>query len=253
MATSASDAERELITFRVDGDWSVADLMTLLGATQRIYDALYAAALVGESAFERPFGLAQQPYLRHYSVLPSYGVLVGTQEQQLKTTPLMEALAAAGPPASTSAVSIARNALATLSPEGRLRIRRIEMASPGVISLEGSGEVIDETRRLIEGLTTLDQTRKGAKLRNEAIDIENERRRHEAQRDAALDEVAVARERLRLIEDVLTLRFGAEFRSVPGVDRLLDDVLSGAADLRQLMTAHPLALTAGDEPSEPAD
>jgi hypothetical protein len=140
-----------------------------------------------------------------------------------------------GPSSDFDAVRFVRANLSTLAPEAQLRIRRIEMSSPGVVSLEGSGEPIEQTGKLIERLTLLNQKRKAARLANESLRLDLARKQREEARDEKLDEIAIARERIHLVEELFRLRFGDDFRDVPGIGELMFDVLSGAKDVGALM------------------
>lgn len=258
IAAPAGVETPSLLTFSVDGSWSTRDLATLLQAVERIYDALVTAHIAGVPSS----AAADLLRAREYTRLSSRWSELFPEHREHETEPEE----AERPPEEVASAQRAAlwlglgthlpfhrskllipvmEHLRTLRPDGGLQIHRIQMASPGEISLKGSGEPIEQTRKLIESLTTLNQKRKQAQLQTDQMRIDVERAAREELRDAQLDDIAVARERLRLIEEILRLQFGPDFREVEGVDRLIGELLSGAADIQQLLGRPHLMLESG--------
>lgn len=111
------------------------------------------------------------------------------------------------------------------------------MSSKAVISFEGSGEIVEEAGRLLERLAGLNQLRTALKL-------DNERRRQENIRDQIKDELAVTKELIEVLEDYLRLKWGEDFRSCPGAEATISDVLSGALTIGELVSGRKLVLLA---------
>ena len=261
MATSrATDDEPELITFAVDGDWATHELVTLLEAVRRIYDAVLAASLVAGGEPTETIALSEITYTAtpYQWFKPTFEIGLEMSEEatevQTSRPSSIGSLQgfAARPSTPRSSLPAVITHLRALSPEATLKIHRIQMASPGTISFAGSGEVIAETRELIESTVQLDQTRKAAKLRNQAAQVDLKRKEREEQRDASLDEIAVARQRLKFVQDLLELKFGAGWRDDLCAQQLLNDILSGVKDLNGLMAAKPLALESVATTTQPA-
>jgi hypothetical protein len=103
------------------------------------------------------------------------------------------------------------------------------MPLKSAISLEGSGEIVEETGRLFERLAGLNQLRIELKL-------DNERRRQENIRDRIKDELAVTKELIQVLEECLRLKWGDDFRSRPEAEATIGDVLSGALTISELMS-----------------
>jgi hypothetical protein len=118
------------------------------------------------------------------------------------------------------------NSLA-VAPEAQLEIESISMASPGWIDLRGLGEPIKQLGKLIERLVRLPGKVKDDKLDRKAKEQANKTR-------AEIDEVEVARARMAAIEEFLRLEQSSDFRSVPGIDRQIHDVLSGVQSISDL-------------------
>ena len=108
------------------------------------------------------------------------------------------------------------------------------------VSLRGSGEIVEETGRLLERIAGLNQSRIALKLGNE-------RRRQENLRDCIKDELAVTRELIQVLEDYLRLRCGNDFRSHPEAQAIISGVLSGAVTVAELMTGSKAALISQPE------
>jgi hypothetical protein len=102
------------------------------------------------------------------------------------------------------------------------------LSAKGVISFEGSGEIVEETGRLFERIAGLNQLRITLKL-------DNERRQQENIRDGIKDELAVTKELIQVLEDYLQLKWGADFRTCPEAEATISDILSGALTISELM------------------
>jgi hypothetical protein len=111
----------------------------------------------------------------------------------------------------------------------KLRIREGWVSSKGIISFEGSGEIVEETGRLFERLAGLNQLRI-------ALRLDNERMRQENIRDCIKDELAVTKELIQVLEEYLRLKWGEDFRSCSAAEAIIGDVLSGALTLGELMS-----------------
>ncbi len=95
------------------------------------------------------------------------------------------------------------------------------MSSKAAVSLEGSGEIIEETGRLFETIVGLNQ-------RRIALKLDNERKRQENARERIKDELAVTKELLQVLGDYLELKLGDDFRSSPEAKAAIGDVLAEA-------------------------
>jgi hypothetical protein len=257
MAIDLSDPEPRSIDLLLDGEWLAADFELLLGAVRRIYDAGLVAFLASPNQSAADPGTREiQISLRPPRPRSEHSLTVSGPAEEVADAvswAILGATPATGeeagleiplhPPArlpSSAAIDLIQGDLVALAPEAQLRVNRIELSSPGVISLEGSGEPIKETGKLIERMTLLNQKRKAATLANE-------RARQENERDRQLDELAIARERIRTVEDFVRLLWGDDFRSVPGIGQLIQDVLSGAKTLEELMHSGQIQLPPGEE------
>lgn len=103
------------------------------------------------------------------------------------------------------------------------------------ISLEGSGEIVEETGKLLERIAGLNQSRI-------ALRLSNERKRQENLRDSTKDELAITRESIQVLEEYLRLRWGDDFRCRPEAENAINGVLSGALTVGELMTGRKLPL-----------
>ena len=251
-----------MIEFHLDGVWLVSELAQLTEAVTRIYNALLIADVAAPAILFRLLEESRRSAARQ-RVAPQAtegrvegGIMGGWYSERGKypQTSFLQPHSGGGTESpSFPTVQLVRDNLGVLAPEAQLRIKRIEMASPGIVSLEGVGEPIKETGNLIEKLTLLNQKRKEAKLRNDRLRLDLTKQEAQDEIDIErsqvaleLDELALARERLQLIEAVFRLRFGDNFREVEGVDRLMQDVISGVKEIDELVAPSRPALPPGE-------
>jgi hypothetical protein len=239
------------LDLEVDGEWSVAELESLLHSVRQIYEATLVAKL-SRPAVERSGFTYRLPEIRlevereePVERRLEAGVGTGAAAEELPSlffTRRVEPeaspfhVSASKPPAGQfDATAAIKDHLDTIAPSAQLRIRKISIASKGIVSLEGSGEPIKEVGKLLERLTLLNQKREAAK-------IANERARQENKAHAIKDELAIVREMIQTLEEYLQLRLGDDFRSYPEAQKLIDDVLSGGMTISELMGTKHLRL-----------
>jgi hypothetical protein len=130
-----------------------------------------------------------------------------------------------------------------LAPEARnLRIRGIEMASPGTITLEGSGEPIRELGGLIERFSQMDIRRKQAK---EDLRRAEEENAHTAEMNHLAEEASeinLAREKMKRLSEFMEFRFGPEWRSLPEAKESFDQIVGASGVLFGLAGTGKVAL-----------
>ncbi len=224
-------AERELqeLTFPTNGVWFSADLRRFVEAVEEVYGAFRVArtyALRRSERYERSLypelDLLEEEFFRRRKPLPP--------SEARRVRSLLDYLRRFPDAATLGGYYgwVATN-IDFLDEQGRLRLARARMASPGDISFEGSGEVVEQVREFVKDV----------------------RGRNKQERDMA--EVAIERERVRLRRDKLDLarEYLSTFGFVP--PDVLDDLgiraLHGAGTLMELERDGKLELEPGAEPS----
>jgi hypothetical protein len=164
-----------------------------------------------------------------------------------------------------------------LAPENRLEISALEFASPGEVSLKGSGEVIGELRETLLSLATIDQQRKRNRLelrkleqeiteREAALDRqqdvdeasrEQQRQDHELELAARRQEILqtdlqLAAQYLDLGHRILEDRFGPDWRNMAGGQEAYEQMLAGGGRLLELMKSGVIVTTMRAELAETA-
>lgn len=244
-----AEATRRL-EFEVDGDWTAAEFEGFLRAVRRVYDGnllLYlrqasrsresargAEVFRGPEAFQilpEARGAGEEPTFAYRSTRVPPGSWLGPGG--------LGSLAAAGL-AHEITTDLVRERLSAIAPEAQLRLASVQMSSTGLVSLEGSGEIIKETGGLFERLTLLNQ-------RRVALKLENDRKRRENVRDGMKDELEVTRELIETLEEFLRLKWGEDFRAEAEAQRAITEVLSGAISIYELMGAGKLLLLPAPE------
>lgn len=254
MAVTGSTADLgELLRLRTTDEWAVGDLVSLLTAVEKIYDAILAAeiavrftrrsdAAIAEAAKELGLWLEKTegrsgsiyhwpPYLR--LVWPPHLRLEEQEEEptgekgQRRLRFYGGSLASGGP---SGTAAFALRYLRELAPEARLRLASIAIASPGEVNLTGSGEIIKETGDLVEKAVTLGQRRRRAKLENDRLEQQHA---VAAQRDV----LALAGEHMDFISRFLEIRFGPDWRQEPDALTLFDQAAQGAFGVEALAEA----------------
>ncbi len=127
--------------------------------------------------------------------------------------------------------------LEVLAPGGRLAVARIQMASPGIISLRGLGEPVEALRRLIKTLATLPGAKR--KARNA-----NREKEEEIRHMKEMNELEESAARVKTVVDAFSAVYGENFREMPDVMAQMQRVLVGAADLGVLTATGRLQLKA---------
>lgn len=239
----ASAADADYFELTLDGDWLAADLELLLGAVRRVYDAGLTAYLARPGAGVVEQRLERQPPRAFGEAAPA----AESQETTLSTeyeegfferpryfqwSPTrrggVTVFGEISRPSYEGTIRSVRKGLVTLAPQAQLRIRRIAIASPGIVSLQGIGEPMKETGKLIERLTLLNQRRIALRLANANAEQQNE---HQAK----MNDLEIKREQLKLMEDYLRFLWGDDFRSQAGFQEVIQDVVSGGTELVALI------------------
>ena len=163
--------EKKVINFKTKGKWTLNDMADLLTSVNQIYNAVYAIN-VKQLEIDRAIkSLAENlddyyRYWRKYVDHPLFEELWYIWREILKEyisrkrpySPFLLPWFYLFIPPDISkiieidAIQICRNIDIYIYPEQRLFIRKIMMESPGVITFEGSGEIIKQIRELIKDL-----------------------------------------------------------------------------------------------------
>jgi len=184
--------EKKVINFKTKGKWTLNDMADLLTSVNQIYNAVYAIN-VKQLEIDRAIkSLAENlddyyRYWRKYVDQPLFKELWYIWREILKEyisrkRPYPPFLLPwfylfISPDISKiieiDAMQIYRNIDIYIYPEQRLFIRKIVMESPGVISFEGIGEIINQIRELIKDLwyrNRLEKQEKEIELKIKKID-----------------------------------------------------------------------------------
>ena len=195
-----AEGEFQELTFPTNGEWFSADLRQFVEAVEEVYGAFRVARTYARRRSER--------YER--SLYPELDLLEDEFYRRRKPLPPSEARRVRSlldylrrfPDAATVGeyYGWVTTNIDLLDEQGRLRLARARMASPGDISFEGSGEVVEQVREFVKDVSG----------------------RNRQERDMA--EVAIERERVRLRRDKLDL--AREYLSTFGVvpSDVLDDL-----------------------------
>jgi hypothetical protein len=165
----------------------------------------------------------------------------------------------------TSDLAFVSSNLRTLAPHNELQIVSVFYASPGEISLRGSGEVVSEVRKLIKDLETIGQTRADNKLELERKRQEIAERESVLRRQEQVDEIEISRRKrqneLELVQleqqvfqkdlelanqllDLLNKRFelqyGPDWRSLSGTQEEFAALAAGGNQLLSQLTEQRL-------------
>lgn len=243
LSDSSAGVTRQL-EFQLDGDWTAAQFESFLHAVRRVYDASLLAHLSRPSlahprSSKRGVALAFEHEAVQEAAAEAVGASAGGEEvsftyrpTRLHFDPWLE------PERLRSLVALelahgitadfVRDRLGLIAPDLQLKLVKVQMSSKGIITLEGSGEIVEETGKLFQRLTLLNQ-------RRVALKLDNERKRRENVRDAMKDELEVTRELIQTLEEFLRLKWGDDFRSRPEAQDAITDVLSGAMTIYELM------------------
>lgn len=222
-----AESEFQELNFPTNGVWFSADLRRFVDAVEETYGAFRVARTYARrrpDRYERSLypeldWLEEEFYRRRKPPPPSEARRIRALREYLRAFPEAAALGA-------YYGWITAN-IDVLDEQGRLRLARARMASPGDISFEGSGEVVEQVREFVKDI----------------------RGRNRQEREMA--DVAIERERVRLRRDKLGL--AREYLSTFGfVPRdILDDLgiqaLRGAATLMELDRDGKLELGRGEE------
>jgi hypothetical protein len=224
-----AESEREALTLATSGVWFASDLRRLVDAVEQVYGAFrvarvyvsrrsesYSRSLYPDLALlEKEFSRGRKP--------PSPSEIRRLRSLLAYLRPLPDELPVGG------YYGWLRTNIDGLDERGRLRLARARMASPGEISFEGSGEVVEQVREFVKDV----------------------RGRNRQERE--MSQLQIERERIQLQRDKLDLarEYLSTFGFVP--PDVLDDLgiqaLNGAAGLIELERERRLDLEAG--PREP--
>lgn len=222
-----AEGEFQELNFPTNGVWFSSDLRRFVDAVEETYGAFRVARTYARRRSERYERslypeldwLEEEFYRRRKPPPPSEARRIRSLREYLRAFPETAALGA-------YYGWIATN-IDLLDEQGRLRLAHAQMASPGDISFEGSGEVVEQVREFVKDL----------------------RGRNRQEREMA--DVAIERERVRLRRDKLDLarEYLSTFGSVPRdvLDDLGIQALRGAAALMELDRDGKLELGRGEE------
>ena len=165
-------SEKEIINFKIKGKWTLNDMTDLLTSINQIYNAVYAINIkqleinmiikslaenfddycsywikhLDRSSLFKEFWRIWTEISREYITQKrSYPSFLLPWFYPLITTDISKII-------EIDAIQIYKNIDTYIYPEQRLFIRKIVMESPGVITFEGSGEIIKQIRELIKDL-----------------------------------------------------------------------------------------------------
>jgi hypothetical protein len=156
------------IDFSTSDDWWVSDLAAALDSLDQIYNVLALARFLGRQEkenLERRLRQAEESAFTFRKMGPDLEILFHELARALRRAgpaglALLPTFGFAGLSTSTTGIEDIERELAPfladpnrfLARRGRLKISKIEMASPGGFSLEGLGEPIKQVRELIKDL-----------------------------------------------------------------------------------------------------
>jgi hypothetical protein len=142
-----AESELQALTFPTDGLWFASDLARLVEATEQLYGAFRVARVYARRLKERwpprDLDLIEEELWRHRK--PPFS----PSEVRLLRTLLFDLR---GQEPVGGYYSWVTANIDLLDERGRLRLGQAQMASRGVISFEGSGEIIREIREFIKDL-----------------------------------------------------------------------------------------------------
>jgi hypothetical protein len=167
MATSEQTVRDEsCLCFRTQGEWTATDVVALMSGVSGIYDAFLSVGIQRrredeqfrrmERSLERFHKHMDHPMCEEFYMMWLDYMRMWRKERVfmpypppfLFPTPFPQQPYEQEP----SAFDIFSEIESFVPSEKRLRIRRIEMASPGSFNLSGSGEIVREIRELIKDL-----------------------------------------------------------------------------------------------------
>lgn len=167
MATSEKiKPDENCLCFRTQGEWAATDVVTLVSGASGIYDAFLAVNIQRRREDEQIRRIEHSMELLHKSMdHPIYHefyhmwrdyIRMLRKDHMFMPYPLPFPFPMPFPhylfEPGTTAFEIFSEIESFAAVEDRLRIRRIQMASPGSFNLSGSGEIIREIRELIKDL-----------------------------------------------------------------------------------------------------
>ena len=174
--------EKKIINFKTNGKWTLKDMQDLLMGISQTYNALYAVN-VKQLEIDRALkSLAENldnyyHYWREYIDYPIFRELLYSWRRLLEEyihrrrpyPPFLLPWFYPFIPYDISkiieidVIQIYKNIDIYMYPEQRLCIRKIVMESPGVVTLEGIGEIIKQIRELIKDLWYINRLEKQEK------------------------------------------------------------------------------------------
>jgi len=164
------DESRSIFRLEIEGHWSAEELGNLLIA---ISD-LYAIRLYLEILYEDRF-----QWMRYY---PDFWDPKAFPTSQLRRRPYGRPFPwwLNPPPLGESQLSRISQ---LIEPEGRLEVRRVDYASPGIADLAGIGVVVGHVKDFVFKLLDRQDTKRSRELDDERAALENERLRIENARN----------------------------------------------------------------------
>ncbi len=159
-----SETKTRFIAFRTQGDWGASDVLTLVSSAAEIYDA-FLAVEVQRRREEEHFKAMERSmeWMHKYMDHPMHHDFYHMWRDYIQMWRKERIVIPYPPPfpfpfaheiieKPSIAFDIYADIESYTTSENRLRVRRIQIASPGTFSFSGSGEIIREIRELIKDL-----------------------------------------------------------------------------------------------------